>query len=85
MMANMADGGKTPILPAATLAEIGYAFAIYPSLTSLAAAAAMEQALTTLKTQGLSQTPEVPLFDFGEFCRLIGFEQVWEFEKRWAK
>jgi 2-methylisocitrate lyase-like PEP mutase family enzyme len=85
MMANMADGGKTPILPAATLAEIGYAFAIYPSLTSLAAAAAMEQALTTLKTQGLSQTKEVPLFDFGEFCRLIGFEQVWEFEKRWAK
>jgi 2-methylisocitrate lyase-like PEP mutase family enzyme len=85
MMANMADGGKTPILPAATLAQIGYAFAIYPSMTSLVAAAAMETALRTLKTSGLSQTPAIPMFDFAEFCRLIGFESVWEFERRWAR
>jgi 2-methylisocitrate lyase-like PEP mutase family enzyme len=85
MMANMADGGKTPILPAATLADIGYAFAIYPSLTSLAAAAAMEKALRLLKAEGLSGGADVPLFDFTEFCRLIGFQEVWDFEKRWAR
>ncbi|MCZ2496362.1 carboxyvinyl-carboxyphosphonate phosphorylmutase [Xylophilus sp. Kf1] len=85
MLANMADGGKTPILPARVLEEIGYALAIYPSMTSLVAAAAMEQALRNLKEQGLSQTPEVPMADFGEFCRLIGFEKVWDFEKRWAR
>jgi 2-methylisocitrate lyase-like PEP mutase family enzyme len=85
MMANMADGGKTPILPAATLKEIGYAFAIYPSMTSLVAAAAMEQALRKLKDEGISQTPELPMFDFTEFCKLIGFQEVWDFEKRWAR
>jgi 2-methylisocitrate lyase-like PEP mutase family enzyme len=85
MMANMADGGKTPILSAAELKEIGYAFAIYPSMTSLVAAAAMEAALRTLKTHGLSQTPEIQMFDFAEFCRLIGFDSVWEFERRWAR
>lgn len=85
MMANMADGGKTPILPAATLKEIGYAFAIYPSMTSLVAAAAMETALRALKESGLSQTPELPMFDFTEFCKLIGFQEVWDFEKRWAR
>lgn len=85
MLANMADGGKTPILPAQVLEEIGFALAIYPSLTSLAAAAAMERALTQLKSTGVSQTPEVPLFDFQEFCSLIGFEDVWEFDKRWAR
>ena len=85
MMANMADGGKTPILPAATLKQIGYAFAIYPSMTSLVAAAAMESALRTLKETGHSQVPQIPMFDFTEFCRLIGFEQVWEFERRWAR
>ena len=84
MLANMADGGKTPILPAATLKEIGYALAIYPSMTSLVAAAAMERALQQLKTQGLSQVPEVPMFDFMEFCKLIGFEDVWAFERQWA-
>ncbi len=85
MMANMADGGKTPILPAAKLKELGYAFAIYPSMTSLVAAAAMEQALRTLKDQGLSQSPDQSMFDFTEFCKLIGFQQVWDFEKRWAR
>lgn len=85
MMANMADGGKTPILPAAQLAEIGYDFAIYPSMTSLVAAQAMEQALRQLKDHGLSQSPDIPLFDFTEFCKLIGFQDVWDFEKRWAR
>lgn len=85
MLANMADGGKTPILPAKVLQEIGYALAIYPSMTSLVAAAAMEKALRTLKETGLSQMPEIDMFDFNEFCRLIGFEDVWEFEKRWAR
>lgn len=85
MMANMANGGKTPMLPAATLAEIGYAFSIYPALTSLAAAAAMETSLRALKAQGLPQSPEAPLFDFMEFCKLIGFQEVWDFEERWAK
>ena len=85
MMANMADGGKTPILPARMLQEIGYSFAIYPSMTSLVAAAAMESALRTLKNTGHSQVPAIPMFDFTEFCRLIGFEAVWEFERRWAR
>jgi len=85
MLANMADGGKTPILPAQVLEEIGYALAIYPSLTSLAAAAAMERALTQLKATGVSQGPELPLFDFQEFCGLIGFQEVWDFDKRWAR
>jgi 2-methylisocitrate lyase-like PEP mutase family enzyme len=85
MLANMADGGKTPILPAARLAELGYAFAIYPSMTSLVAAAAMETALRTLKASGISQDPALPMFDFIEFCKLNGFQDVWDFERRWAR
>lgn len=84
MMANMVEGGKTPVLPAKTLAEIGYAFAIYPATASLAAIAAMEGALAALKADGTSGVSGPPLGDFGEFCRLIGFEAVWEFERRWT-
>ncbi len=84
VMANMANGGSTQILPAATLAEIGFAFAIFPSLTSLAAAKAVEDALTRLKREGLTGGDESPLFDFAEFCRLIGFEDVWDFDRRWS-
>lgn len=85
MLANMADGGKTPILPAEVLREIGYALAIYPSMTSLVAAAAMEKALLQLKNKGLSQSSDIDMFDFGEFCKTVGFQEVWEFEKRWAR
>jgi len=28
---------------------------------------------------------EPPLFDFKEFCSLIGFEEVWAFDKKWAR
>jgi 2-methylisocitrate lyase-like PEP mutase family enzyme len=83
LMANMADGGLTPILPGEELAEVGYGFAIYPSMTSLVAAAAMEHALRALKKDGAY--PDAELFNFKEFCSLIGFEEVWAFEKRWAK
>lgn len=85
MLANMADGGKTPILPAKVLQEIGYALAIFPAMTSLIAAAAMEQALRHLKTAGTSLQPGAAIFDFNEFCSLMGFEDVWTFEKRWAR
>lgn len=83
LMANMADGGLTPILPAKVLEEIGYGFAIYPSMTSLTAAAAMRAALVALKTRG--DYADLPIFDFKAFCGLIGFQDVWDFEKRWAK
>lgn len=82
-MANMADGGRTPILSAAVLHEIGFAGAIFPAMTSLAAAAAVRTALGRLKETGTSVNPDVPLFDFQHFCRLIGFEEVWAFEQRW--
>ena len=84
MMANMADGGRTPILTRDQLADIGYRLAIFPSATGLAAAAAAAKALQVLKTQGTSDSPDLPLFSFAEFNSLIGFEEVWDFERRWA-
>jgi len=84
MMANMSNGGLSPVLKASTLADIGYALAIFPSLTSLISAAATELALKRLKYDGDGEPAELPMFDFKEFCALIGFEEVWAFEKKWA-
>ena len=84
MMANMADGGSTPILSAKALQNLGYSIAIFPAMTSLAAAAAAEAALINLKTNGTSLSPEIPLFSFDEFNQLIGFPEIWDFEKKWS-
>lgn len=85
MMANMSNGGLTPMRTASELADIGFALAIFPAMTSLIAAAAMEQALRRLKADGEGHPAELPIFDFKEFCGLIGFQDVWDFEKKWAR
>ncbi len=84
VMANMANGGSTPILKGDVLRDIGYAFAIYPSLSSLVAASAIETAFTRLRDAGDGEPSDVPMFDFKAFCGLIGFQDVWDFEKKWA-
>ncbi|UVO50695.1 isocitrate lyase/PEP mutase family protein [Sphingomonas sp. SUN019] len=84
VMANMSNGGLTPVLKGDVLADIGYAFAIYPSQTSLVAVSAMEAMLTRLKHDGDGNPADLPLFDFKTFCGMIGFEEVWAFDKRWG-
>jgi 2-methylisocitrate lyase-like PEP mutase family enzyme len=84
VLANMADGGKTPIRSASQLKEIGYSCAIFPAMTSLVAAAAVHNALVQFKKTGTSLNPGVEMYDFNAFCELIGFKEVWDFEKRWA-
>jgi len=83
LMANMSDGGKTPIRPARELAALGYRLAIWPAMAALSASAAMERAMQHLKAEGTSTSPAVPLFSFDEFCRMVGFGEVWAFEEKW--
>ncbi len=86
LLANMVEGGRTPILPAARLKELGYAIAIYPAVGFLAAAAALERAFAHLKQAGDSTgLPASESYGFGRICELMGFPEVWEFDKRWAQ
>ncbi|WP_439532244.1 isocitrate lyase/PEP mutase family protein [Polymorphobacter sp.] len=85
MMANMAHGGQTPILTPEALKAIGYSLAIYPAMTALSAAAAVEKSLATLKRGQIPSEAPGDMFNFSEFNTLIGFEDVWAFEKKWAK
>jgi 2-methylisocitrate lyase-like PEP mutase family enzyme len=85
MMANMVEGGKTPLLSAAELQGIGYAGAIFPASTALAAIAAVDRMLRTLKEQGTSIDPDIPLYDFNYFGRINGFDEVYAFEAKWQR
>ncbi len=81
LLANMVEGGRTPVLPQKQLAEIGYRIAIYPALGFLAAGAALKHVYTALQRDGGSHKVADSLYDFGEFSRLMGFEAVWEFDR----
>jgi len=84
LLANMVEGGRTPILPAERLRELGYSIAIYPAAGFLAAGAALEAVYTQIRETGSSLDASAPLYSFSEFNKLVGFEQVWEFDRRWA-
>ncbi|RAI58454.1 isocitrate lyase/PEP mutase family protein [Roseicella frigidaeris] len=84
LLANMVEGGRTPILPAARLQALGYAMAIYPAIGFLAAAAALERAYAHLKEAGDS-TAIGESYGFARMTALMGFPEVWEFERRWAE
>ncbi len=83
LLANMVNGGRTPLLSAARLTEIGYAVAIFPAAGFLAAAAAMDSAFGDIRENGVS-TGRTPMYSFDSFNKLIGFQDVWDFEKRFG-
>jgi 2-methylisocitrate lyase-like PEP mutase family enzyme len=84
LLANMADGGRTPILPKQRLEELGYKIAIFPATGLLAATKALQRVYGVLKDKGSSDRLASELLTFEELCSLVGFEHVWEFEKRWS-
>jgi len=84
LLVNLGHGGKTPVVAAKQLAELGYGIAIYPGIAMLAAAAALETVYATLARDGDSTKLSLPRYDFDAMHRLMGFEAVWAFEDRWS-
>ncbi len=105
LLANMVEGGRTPVLSPQELQAIGYRLAIFPVSALLAAAQAMQATYARLKDLaaapdaasggagpgasslagagvGLIEAPA--LMPFSEMTQLMGFEAVWDFERRHA-
>jgi 2-methylisocitrate lyase-like PEP mutase family enzyme len=83
LVANMVEGGRTPILDAATLQQLGYRLAIFPALGFLAAGAVLERVYAGLKERGSSVGLDVPLYPFKDFSALMGFDWVAEFDRKY--
>jgi 2-methylisocitrate lyase-like PEP mutase family enzyme len=80
-MANMIDGGRTPILPPERLEDIGYRIAAYPLVLLSAAITAMNQALAALKRGATVARP--PELTFTELQSAVGFPAYWAAEERY--
>jgi 2,3-dimethylmalate lyase len=84
LFANMVNGGRTPMLSAERLTEMGYAIAIHPAIGFLSVGAALQKAYADLAANG-ETSADIDLYCFAEFNKLLGFEDVWEFEKKFAQ
>jgi 2-methylisocitrate lyase-like PEP mutase family enzyme len=80
-MANMLEGGATPVLPPRDLAELGYRLAAYPLTLLSAAVKAMQGALEDLAAQ---RDPGDRLLPFGALRAAVGFDDYYAEEARYA-
>ncbi len=80
-MANMVEGGATPLLPADRLGELGFRLAAYPLTLLSAAIKAMTEALEILKAGG---HPGDMLLSFDELKHAVGFDEYYDAEARYA-
>ena len=85
LLANMVDGGRTPVLSRDALEQLGYKLAIFPVTALLAATQAMQAVYGALAQQGSSAALQQPLMPFTELTTLMGFPDVHAFERRWAE
>ena len=84
LMANMVEGGKTPILPANVLESLGFAFVIFPGGIVRALAKAAQEFYGTLKEHGTTDAFRPRMFDFDALNKLIGTPEMLELGRRYA-
>jgi 2,3-dimethylmalate lyase len=85
LLFNWAEGGKTPPLSHARLTELGFAMVIMPISTLLAATAAMQRVLASIKAHGTPGEVLAGLPTFGEFTDLIGLPEITALEQRFGR
>jgi 2,3-dimethylmalate lyase len=82
-LANMIEGGRTPVLTFGELEDLGFAIALYPLGPLYAAAKAVKCYLEELKTAGSLAGKLKDMITFDEFNRLVGLPEYHELEKRY--
>jgi 2-methylisocitrate lyase-like PEP mutase family enzyme len=83
-MANMVEGGKTPIMAASELEALGFALVIFPGAIVRTLAKTAEDFYASLKSHGGTDPFRARMFDFDALNRLIGTPEMLELGKRYA-
>lgn len=85
IVANMIEGGKTPVLPKEELAELGFQLILYPLTGLFAAAATMRNFYQKLHDDGTTLGKEDELMQFAEFNDLIGVEEKYLLSEKFGE
>jgi len=83
LLANMVEGGKTPILPAAELEALGFSVAIFPGGLARALAFATREYFATLKRDGTTAAYRSRMLDFDALNAALGTPEMLARGKRY--
>jgi 2-methylisocitrate lyase-like PEP mutase family enzyme len=84
-LVNVFEGGKTPMLGAKELEEMGFHLGIYPSQTHRAAIRAAQRVLTAMKRDGDTSAVEAELATFQDREDAIGTARWRELEEKYMR
>ena len=79
LVANMVEGGKTPVLDVKALGEMGYRLILYPITALLAVTRALERVYASVGTDGLDRV------SFDAYCDLVGLPVYLAEARKFAK
>ena len=85
LLANMVEGGKTPMLDAKSLDALGYRIGIFPGGLARFLTRAAQDYFATLKRDGTTAALRERMLDFVSLNRVIGTPQMLELGKRYEK
>lgn len=83
-LANMVEGGRTPLLTNEELESIGFDLVIYPTASTYITSKAMMQLMSHLKEKGTTAGLMDQMVTFSEFNELIGLSEVNTLGKRYV-
>jgi len=85
LMVNMSEGGKTPLIGARELQEMGYRLVIYPRSAAGAAAKAIQELLAALKKEGTTKNYLDRIVSFEGRNQITGLADYQELEKKYLR
>ena len=83
-VANMIEGGRTPVLPREEWARLGFHLILYPLAGLFSAARSLAQMYAKLRRDGTTMGAEDQLMSFEEFNTLIGVEEKYRLAERFG-
>jgi 2,3-dimethylmalate lyase len=85
LVANMIEGGATPISAASTLQKMGFKIILYPLSVLFANAFASIQILKELKKSGTTMKLNKNLVNFDEFNKIVELSKFRKLEKKYSR
>ena len=83
LLANMVEGGKTPLLPAGELQALGFSIVIFPGGLVRALSRTADDYFASLKATGSTAAFRDRMLDFSELNALIGTPEMLALGKRY--
>lgn len=85
LMANMIEGGATPLTSADELSKMGYRILVHPTDLTYVNAYADRMLLHELKLTGKTTNSQQRMFQFSEFNQTVGLDHLNDLDKQYSE